>query len=203
MLFFRAHFLFLSILSFAYMPQLSAKGITQSVSPEMAALTVTAGSEFLLPLKYSATDESTTGIGIALLFDTSKLEFTGFKNVLEKGFLTSDNLARKVSSSEEFMSRVTIAWASVGGEWPGVEELPVALATASFRLLQGTTADTSIIIQGMPMANATFETVPVKISVSKEGGGGVTYGFLVLLLLLMFMRQSNKAFLKRFLKWYG
>ena len=179
--------LLLLLIILAPFSQLTAKGIVQSVSPENALLSVEAGSEFLLPLKYSATGDNATGLGVTLLFDASKLEFIGFNDVLKKGYLTSDARARKGNkgSTGGLNSQATIAWASVDGVWPGESELPVDLAVASFRLLKDASADTSVVIQGMPSANATFETVPVKISVSQVGGGALAWNFLVLLLMLV------------------
>jgi hypothetical protein len=122
---------------------------------------------FLVDLNYTTSDNDlgTTGLGIAIHFNSTFFEFAGFTNVLttnsgdyesitpadvvkdENGYIADDNF-------EDTDKVVTIAWIPpTPGDrnWPGslVEELPVRLCTLKFSVksnAQGITyGDTSVL----------------------------------------------------------
>jgi hypothetical protein len=68
-------------------------------------------------VQYQTDDSTTTGLGLAVSFDSSSLSLTG-SSLLKTG----DNIAAGNESVDGDTQTVTFAWASMFGAWPGVTE---------------------------------------------------------------------------------
>ncbi|MDA7745112.1 cadherin repeat domain-containing protein, partial [bacterium] len=68
-------------------------------------------------VQYQTDDSATTGLGLAVSFDSSSLSLTG-SSLLN----STDNIAAGNESVDGATQTVTFAWASLFGTWPGVTE---------------------------------------------------------------------------------
>jgi hypothetical protein len=117
----------------------------QIVTPSPAFQTAGVGESFAFDALYTTDplDETLTGLGLRLHFDSTQVQFDGLTDVLQ----TSLFLAPSVSNdTEDFDSDpvtdifVSVAWTNFGGSWPGVGNLPATLYTANFTALAAGTA---------------------------------------------------------------
>ena len=68
-------------------------------------------------VQYQTDDSTTTGLGLAVSFDSSSLSLTGSSLIN-----STDNIAAGNESVDGDTQTVTFAWASLFGTWPGVTE---------------------------------------------------------------------------------
>ena len=68
-------------------------------------------------VQYQTDDSATTGLGLAVSFDSSSLSLTG-SSLLN----STDNIAAGNESLDGDTQTVTFAWASLFGSWPGLAE---------------------------------------------------------------------------------
>ncbi len=97
-------------------------------------------------ISYNADDATTTGLGIRIHFDSTKLSVASLENVLSQDNIfanavpTADNDNFDGDSSTD--SYVDIAWASLFGAWPG--SAPTDLATLTFDIAQDSSGSSAI-----------------------------------------------------------
>ncbi len=132
-------------------------------------------------------DETLTGIGVRVHFDSSALQFDGLENLFSFGLQPFGQVAEPDSgdfdndaSTDTF---VAINWADLGGAFPGAGTTPLDLFDILFTGL-GDTADTSIGFSASSVANgrsfiATSVTVaadrwplPATLDVAEDSGEG-------------------------------
>ena len=112
-------------------------GKRQTVSA-VSQVNVTAGTTFGFGVQYGVTDEDTTlsGLGLRIHFDSSKLTWQSFANVLAAGE-TAPGTYSPQNDTEDFDNDpatdkfVLVDWASVAGTWPN-QKLPTLLYDANF-----------------------------------------------------------------------
>lgn len=151
--------------------QLQAEAITQTVVTSPASFNVVTGGTVDLPLEYSASHSSLTGVGVSLSFDSKKLKFTGFTNKKEEGLLAFDTYPKLDTDNKDQDSatdkKVNIAWMSLQGKWPGDGQLPAQLTTAHFKIIATNDSETVIHIMGEAAAKSTFMAKPVIITIGE------------------------------------
>ncbi len=123
------------------------------------------GDSFLVDVKYTTSDVNTgtTGLGLAIHFNSTMLDFAGFSNVLTQGAAEDVGLTYNVLDEDDpdtwhkddyadTDAMVTIGWVENPGsrDWPGLNAvLPLKLCTIKFTVksnAQGITyGDTSVI----------------------------------------------------------
>jgi len=103
--------------------------------------TIQEGNQIEVDVDYLADSNDLTGLGLRVHYDSSKLSFVEMKNVLENDsiFDSEDH----VNSDNPADSFVSIAWASVDGDWTG-GELPEDLFSAVFDVISSDAASTQI-----------------------------------------------------------
>ena len=95
------------------------------------------GRTITLDISYDVTSNQNqlTGLGLRLHYDSSKLQFAGVENVLTTDNIINGNLTEpdneNFDSNTSTDSFVSLAWASLFGNWPNVE-LPTALFSITF-----------------------------------------------------------------------
>ncbi|MBW2138469.1 MAG: hypothetical protein JRH06_13050, partial [Deltaproteobacteria bacterium] len=139
----------------------------------------TAGSSFSLSVMYTVgnADNTLTGIGIRIHFDSSKLQFTGFSNPFSNDLTAADSIAQ--DDTQDYDNDVStdkyvgIAWASLGGDWPN-EALPLELVQVGFGVnSQATSGVTPVNVSFSSVAAGyTGDATNATVSVS----GGITTG---------------------------
>ena len=104
------------------------------------------GSQETLVISYNADDATTTGMGVRIHFDSTKLSVASLENVLSQDNIfanatptADDNNFDGDSSTDSY---VDIAWASLFGAWPG--SAPTDLATLTFDIAQDATGSSAI-----------------------------------------------------------
>ena len=92
---------------------------------------------FTLTVNYNVSDGDNTlsGLGINIHFDSSKLEYIDFNKFLDTGDLISaPNLTEDTNDEDNDSNTdkmINMSWASFSGQWPN-ENLPIVLAELNF-----------------------------------------------------------------------
>jgi len=133
---------------------------TQNVTLSPAAPEVHRGDSFTLSASYDVSDgdNTLTGLGINIHFNSSMLAFTGFSDVLQTGLFQTEETPQDDTDNKDGDANtdkyVIISWTSFTGNWPNAT-LPLELAKAGFTAL----------------TTATFGTTPVNISFAGTATG--------------------------------
>ena len=132
--------IFLALLTFAMLIGSGvgyAQAADQTVALNPSSSDQTPGSSFSLSAVYNVSDNDNTlsGIGIRFHFDSTKLSFTGWSDVLTTGFLQQDTIPQNDTqnfdndaSTDKF---ILIAFLDFTGNWPNLA-LPLELAKLGF-----------------------------------------------------------------------
>ncbi|OCC14683.1 BNR repeat domain protein [Dissulfuribacter thermophilus] len=116
-------------LLFSVMNPNRAEAASQEVSVNVTNVEVAPGGNFTLSFSYDVSDHQSnlTGIGLAVYFDSSILEFKGFIDEFATNLLQKDTVAQADDGNGDGLSqtdkKVSIAWTDLAGNWPGT--LPV------------------------------------------------------------------------------
>ncbi len=185
--------------------QLNAANVIQTITPEVDAFTVLPGDTIDFPLTYSSDASESTGVGVHLSFDSSKLKFLGFTEQMEQGLLASDKVSKReqknIDEDGSTDAIASIAWMSVDGKWPGDTQLPTTLGVAHFKVLNTEDSVTQINITGDAAAQSTISAKPISVTIGQEntlaasdttgGGGGMTWMFMPFLLMLGLLKSIS------------
>lgn len=178
-----------------------SNAVTQSVTSQTTKYDLAAGETFDVTLNYETDTPNLTGIGISLIFDSSKLSFEGFTQTLQQSFIASDATAQNDSQNSDQNTETDklakIAWASISADWPGTTS--TALATAHFKAKEAINNHNTVIqIHTDGAANSSVSNSAIQVAVSSlsnnpsspdnnsgsSGGGSLPWFFLITFLLL-------------------
>ena len=154
------------LLSVVTVVLLIATGVGYAIAAEQSvALSPTTtdqwlGSSFTLSAFYEVDDgdNTLTGLGVRFHFDSTRLQLTGFSELLPTDLTASEDQPQ--DDDENFDDDVStdkyvsIAWASVGGNWPNAT-LPLELVQLDFMVDDA----------------ATVGETPVNVSFSSNAAG--------------------------------
>jgi hypothetical protein len=110
------------------------------------------GQTMSIEISYDVTngDDTLTGLGLHVHYNSSLITYKQFSNVLSTDnilsggpYSDSDDLDGDVSTDEY----IAVAWASLFGNWPGVDTLPASLATIDF-MVEAAAADVDTLTIG-------------------------------------------------------
>ena len=181
------------------------KGTYQIVYGSSETVSVPAEGDFDLDINYSTSDEDNTltGLGLRIHYDSSKLIWNSFSDILSTDKIAEDSTPQDDTenydgdaSTDKYLS---IAWTNIGGNWPSID-LPTKLLTANFSVNSGIEWDseddsTHVRFTASSVASGySFEGEPVRISPQSftldiDGNGkadALTDGLLILRYLFGF-----------------
>jgi hypothetical protein len=124
----------------------------QMVSGSPANPAGRAGGNITFNVNYTTSDnnKNTTGLGLRIHYDPTKLTWVGFNNVLATDKMGQD--PQPQTDTEDYdndpttTKYVQVAWLSVGGTWPNVD-LPTTLYSVTFTAAEGLQDGTTSIIR--------------------------------------------------------
>jgi hypothetical protein len=126
---------------------------TQVVTAVPASQSVASGAQLSIALDYAVdpTDASLPGLGLRLHWDSTRLDLVGLDELLGRDRVAADTACRDDSASNFDQDPATdcflsLAWASLAGDWPG--DLPERLAVARFSSRLGTGESTTVRLSG-------------------------------------------------------
>ncbi|MDY6988728.1 MAG: hypothetical protein SWQ30_11810 [Thermodesulfobacteriota bacterium] len=157
----------------------------QSVALSPTTADQPVGSSFTLAAFYEVDDgdNTLTGLGVRFHFDSTRLQFTGFSDILATDLFASEDQPQDDdenfdddASTDKYVS---IAWASVGGNWPNAT-LPLELVQLDFMVDEAATAvDTPVNVSFISnAAGYTASSTDSVITITIPPGsiaGTVTY----------------------------
>jgi hypothetical protein len=125
--------------------------LTQTVSGTPSTVSAIAGETFSVGVQYatSNSDESWTGLGLRIHYDSSVLTFDGLGNVLQTSLIQQSQPMPDTANYDQDPSTdeyVLVSWADMNGNWPD-QAMPVSLLTANFTLAPGVAAGTQTSIR--------------------------------------------------------
>ncbi|CAA6819329.1 MAG: Chitinase (EC [uncultured Thiotrichaceae bacterium] len=140
----------------------------QTVTPSQASFTISPGDIVAFDLLYpEGNPAASTGLGVTLYFDSSKLSFGSITDILSTNFLTADSspVADTANGDNDTNtdSTITVAWTDFGSNWPN-SALPLDLYTVSFTASAGFTSNTVINFTGNAAAGNDFASTPVTVN---------------------------------------
>lgn len=147
----------------------TAAGMTQMLAIEPMGQSAAVGATALITVEYdvSDADPTLTGLGLRLHWDSTRLTFNGLVNVLATDQAGIDSACRDDSVSDYDNDPATdcyvsIAWASLSGNWPG--SLPQSLLQAQFSSVLGVDQATRVNLSASSTATGySFEATPAVI----------------------------------------
>ena len=162
------------ISSFALLLTLSGfvSAQNQTVTGALSQSGISAGDSVTLTVSYQATDDDlTTGLGLRVHFDSSKLSAGDVTGLLSTGlagaaqFQDDSSDFDNDSSTDKFLNT---SWFDFGGSWPNGTTLPAALYSLPFTAQSGFTATIINFSKSSNAAGYTFvaESVAVAESLS-------------------------------------
>lgn len=104
------------------------------------------GLQETVVVSYTSEDESTTGLGLRVHFDSSKIdvkeEITNIdtNSLIGSGAVESDSFDLDNDNTTD--KYIIIAWGSLNGSWPG--SVPIDLATITFNITEGASGTSAI-----------------------------------------------------------
>jgi hypothetical protein len=106
------------------------------------------GEQVEISVAYNADDNQLPGLGLRIHFDSTKLSVAQINNIIDPDdliFVDADAQADTddYDADSSTDSYVTVAWASLNGDWPN-EDLPSDLLTIVFDVASDTSGDASI-----------------------------------------------------------
>jgi len=134
-----------------YNPATDDRGPYQTVITDPASPTANAGENFTMVVNYDTTDanKNLSGLGLRIHYNSTKLTWAGFSDVLETGKIVEDTEPSDdtgdIDGDPLTDKYVTVEWADDGNAWPGID-LPAALYTASFTATEGLTEGETTVI---------------------------------------------------------
>lgn len=123
-----------------YDPATDNRGPYQVVMTDPESPTANPGESFTMVVNYDPTDENQnlSGLGLRIHYDSSKLTWAGFSNVLATAKIAEDTEPSDDPSEDGGLDNdtdtdkyLTVEWDCAASTWPGVD-LPAALYTVSF-----------------------------------------------------------------------
>ena len=110
--------------------------LTQTVSGTASSLSVLAGHGFSVGVQYTTSDNDNTltGLGLRIHYNSSLLTFNGLSNVLQAGFIQQSGPIDDTADYDHDPATdkyVLVSWADINGKWPN-QALPVSLLTSEF-----------------------------------------------------------------------
>ena len=87
-----------------------------------------------LDVQYDCADNSVTALGIRVHFDSAKLTYDGYDNVLSNGMLAPPQLQDDADNKDAYADTdklILIGWQDMAGTWPN-QTLPVNLVRLKF-----------------------------------------------------------------------
>lgn len=151
-----------------------AQADIQKIIPSKTSFQVTSGDIVEFDLNYSSSSPvQTTGLGLKLNYDSSKLLLVNISEVFSIGKLAQSIDAKKTANGELRGADLTdktinIAWISLNGKWPGADNIGVRLLRVKFKVVEELTSLTTININGEASVDNIFSTTPVVVTPIKK-----------------------------------
>ena len=105
------------------------------------------GGQVSLAINYNAADSQLPGLGLRVHYDSSMLSVAEVTDVLDKDLIYTDTNPQADSADLDNNSStdafITVAWASLGGDWPGTE-LPDSLLNVVFDVASDATGSAAV-----------------------------------------------------------
>ena len=148
---------------------------TQAISAVPGRMAASAARNISIGLDYQTSDSAmTTGLGLRIYYDASRLSWTGLSGVWPGGLLAQDSLPQPDVNNDDHDpatdSFIGIAWADLYASWPGNGQ-PVRLANVGFSLLPATVGSVTTIHIGTTSAAATHHATTVDVPVTMLATG--------------------------------
>lgn len=142
----------------------------QVISPTPANLAVGSGAAVSFDVMYSTAnpvDETLTGLGLKMHFNSSQVTFNSISNVLNTDLLAQGSVENDSSNLDNDPTTdklINVAWTSFTGAWPGAGTTPIRLYSANFTTAANFSGTATIRFSGSPAAGRSLATTPVVLT---------------------------------------
>ncbi len=140
----------------------------QTIVPSPIRFEIAAGDEIAFEVRYTAASpDQTTGLGLKLYFDSSKLSFVSATNVFAKDTIaTASSYADSANGDGDAATNSVLnaAWASVTGEWPSTGRVDTTLYKVTFVATQTFSSATTIRFTADTAEGDTFAATAIDIA---------------------------------------
>lgn len=174
----------LSLISllFAVTSLSAVQAAKQVITPSTSTInSATANQAIEFKLIYTADVLGTSGVGITMYFDSSKLTFDTLTNTYGNGVAGIEEKSKEDKNNTDEDSKtdqlITAAWFSLTPNWPGAT--PIDLYTAKFTTAANFTGSTVIKFKGNPSGDSTLQLKDITVTsaaavVAGDSGGEAT-----------------------------
>ena len=146
---------------------------SQMITPAESSATVSSGDTVAFVPVYSVSTPENgleTGLGLRVHFNSSALQFNGVTSPFAYGIQPIGEVMVDADDADADPATdryVTLAWLDVTAQWPGTDELPLALASVSFTVKSGFAGTTFVRTTATDTAAGTpFQSTPMQLSSS-------------------------------------
>jgi hypothetical protein len=177
-------------------------GPTQIVRGKQASRSGPAGQPLTFAVEYTTSDndQTLTGLGLRMHYDSTFMTYTSLVNVLASGFVAQEGPLDDTSNFDGDAATdkyIRVAWASVPGNWPD-QTLPLDLFSSNYTLAAGLSVGSSSLVRFTAESTASGYTLdaepititvgpPVNLDVDNNGStDALTDGILILRYLFNF-----------------
>jgi len=140
----------------------------QTVFPSQTRFEVSAGDEIAFTVNYAAASpDKTTGLGLKLYFDATKISFVSATNVFANDTIATASLYADRDNGDANAATNTFlntAWASFSSEWPSTGSVDTALYKVTFVVTQGFSSATTIGFSADTAEGDTFAATAIDIA---------------------------------------
>lgn len=144
----------------------------QVITPDAATVSVGPGQTVTVAVSYFTAnpgDETLTGLGLRVHFDSTKLSFGSLAIVEDRDLLSQDGAPQADAgnfdddaSTDRFYN---VAWTDLGGNWPGVSRTPDLLYRVTFTTASNFTGTTTIRFSASgTAAGYALRATPVQVT---------------------------------------
>ncbi len=153
-------------------------GKWQTVLPK--DLCSAAGQPISIPVQYttSTNDNTMSGLGLKLYYNSQFMTFTGLTNVLQTGLVSQEASQADTTNGDSDGSTdqyVMVSWADLAGNWPN-QALPTTLYVANFTLNQSVTGTSAVNFTATAAPDYSFQprsttvtVAPINLDVNGNG----------------------------------
>ncbi|MBO0612539.1 hypothetical protein [Thiothrix fructosivorans] len=144
---------------------------TQIITPTAASTEVSAGSNVVFAPRYSVTapdNGAETGLGLRVHFNANAVDFKGVTSPFAYGL---QPIGEVTADTDDFDADPTtdryviLAWVDLTAQWPGADELPLALGNVLFQVKSGFSGTTHIRTSASDTANGTaLQSTPMTLT---------------------------------------
>ncbi|MCJ8269913.1 MAG: HYR domain-containing protein, partial [Psychrosphaera sp.] len=142
----------------------------QVITPSTSDFNITNNTNIAFDVNYETrgeVDETLTGIGLRVHFDSSKISLGGLTSIFDTGHFNTGNVEpddADLDNDANTDKLVIVVWFDFNGKWPGEGNTPAMLYNAAFNINAGFSGTTKINFSADTVPGYTLAFTPITLT---------------------------------------